>query len=231
MTSSPTDGDGGNANANANAGDLDPNRLHTGRVKFFAKRRGFGFIVPAGGGPDVFAHQEHIKMDGYRYLVPREVVHYRLGHDENREGNKWYATEIYKEGSLEVLAATSRELEAAVHDATLEEADAIGAALDADAVAESLDAAQRDESTMTVGSAAEVAEVEAAAIGVEEEAEDLAARVLPVVAVEQIAAQLEEDQRKAAAEAEKETAKVTAASQVDKTHPDPFHHLKSMFGL
>ena len=68
--------------------------------------------------------------------------------------------------------------------------------------------------------------VEAKAKAIEEEVEDIAAHALPIMAVEQIASKLEEDKKKAEAD---EKAKV--ASSVDKTHPDPFHHLKSMFGL
>lgn len=139
-------------------------------------------------------------------------------------GHKIYATEIYKVGSIEDMAAMSHELEEAVHEVTLLEADAFGVAMDADQLAESIDAAQHDESTMTIKSAQEIAEVEAKAKAIEEEVEDIAAHALPIMAVEQIASKLEEDKKKAEAN---EKAKVAA----DKTHPDPFHHLKSMFGM
>ena len=198
--------------------------LLKGTVKFFSKKKGYGFIIPDGGGEDVFAHQEHIKMDGFRFLTPNEKVHFKVA--KRDEGNKIYATEIYKEGSIEDMAAMSHELEEAVHEVTLLEADAFGVAMDADQAAQSIDAAQHDESTMTIESAREIAEVEAKAKAIEEEVEDIAAHALPIMAVEQIASKLEEDKKKAEAD---EKAKV--ASSVDKTHPDPFHHLKSMFGL
>ena len=203
---------------------VDTSRLHTGEVKFFAKKKGYGFIVPADGGDDVFAHQENIQMDGYRYLVPKEIVHYKV--KINEKNGKTYATEIYKAGSIEEMAAVSHELEDAVLEATLMEADAIGVALEADQAAESLDAQEHDESTMTVQFASEIAEVEAKAKTVEEEVGDIAAHVLPVMAVEEIASKLSEDQKKAEAN---EKAKV--AANIDKTHPDPFRHLKSMFGM
>jgi CspA family cold shock protein len=39
-----------------------------GTVKWFNNAKGFGFIEPEGGGPDVFAHFSAIRMDGYRTL-------------------------------------------------------------------------------------------------------------------------------------------------------------------
>lgn len=204
--------------------DVDTSHIQTGRVQWFDKKKGYGFIIPDEGGEDVFAHQGHIKMDGFRFLTPKETVHFKVAYNENRDGNKIYATEIYKAGSIEDMAAMSHELEEAVHEVTLLEADAFGVAMDADQVAESIDAAQHDESTMTIKSAQQIAEVEAQA---KEEVEDIAAHALPIMAVEQIASKLEEEKKKAEAN---EKAKV-AASTADKTHPDPFHHLKSMFGI
>lgn len=39
-----------------------------GTVKWFNDAKGFGFIEPESGGPDVFAHFSAIEMDGYRTL-------------------------------------------------------------------------------------------------------------------------------------------------------------------
>ena len=109
--------------------NADTPHLKKGVVKFFSKKKGYGFIIPDGGGEDVFAHQEHIKMDGFRFLAPNERVHFKIAYNENRKGNKNYATEIYKEGSIEDMAAMSHELEEAVHEVTLLEADAFGVCL------------------------------------------------------------------------------------------------------
>ena len=39
-----------------------------GTVKWFNDAKGFGFIEPEGGGPDVFAHFTAIQSEGYRTL-------------------------------------------------------------------------------------------------------------------------------------------------------------------
>ncbi|MBO1929126.1 cold shock domain-containing protein CspD [Providencia rettgeri] len=40
--------------------------METGIVKWFNNAKGFGFICPADGGEDIFAHYSCIQMDGYR---------------------------------------------------------------------------------------------------------------------------------------------------------------------
>lgn len=52
--------------------------MATGTVKWFNNAKGFGFIEPDGGGPDVFAHFSAIKMDGYRTLEQGCRVRYEL---------------------------------------------------------------------------------------------------------------------------------------------------------
>ncbi len=49
-----------------------------GSVKWFSDAKGFGFIEPEGGGPDVFAHFSAIEMDGFRTLRPGERVSYEV---------------------------------------------------------------------------------------------------------------------------------------------------------
>jgi CspA family cold shock protein len=40
--------------------------MATGTVKFFNIERGYGFITPEGGGPDVFLHVSAIEAAGIR---------------------------------------------------------------------------------------------------------------------------------------------------------------------
>lgn len=50
----------------------------TGTVKWFNDAKGFGFIEPEGGGPDVFAHFSAIEMDGFRTLKQGSKVNYEV---------------------------------------------------------------------------------------------------------------------------------------------------------
>ena len=49
-----------------------------GTVKWFNDAKGFGFIQPAQGGADVFAHFSAIQMTGFRTLRQGEQVDYEL---------------------------------------------------------------------------------------------------------------------------------------------------------
>jgi len=47
-----------------------------GTVKWFDAAKGFGFITPNDGSPDVFAHYSSIEGSGYRELLEGQNVSY-----------------------------------------------------------------------------------------------------------------------------------------------------------
>ncbi|MFF2621940.1 cold-shock protein [Oerskovia jenensis] len=50
-----------------------------GTVKWFNAEKGFGFITPDSGGPDLFVHYSSIQSDGYRSLDEGQQVEYEQG--------------------------------------------------------------------------------------------------------------------------------------------------------
>lgn len=48
--------------------------MQTGIVKWFNNAKGFGFILPEGGGADIFAHYSSIDMEGYKTLKAGQNV-------------------------------------------------------------------------------------------------------------------------------------------------------------
>lgn len=47
-----------------------------GKVKWFNDKKGYGFILPDGGGEDIFVHHSSIVADGFRTLVEGQDVQY-----------------------------------------------------------------------------------------------------------------------------------------------------------
>jgi CspA family cold shock protein len=50
--------------------------MATGTVKWFNTTKGFGFIMPQGGGPDVFVHITAVQAAGLRGLNDGQEVSY-----------------------------------------------------------------------------------------------------------------------------------------------------------
>jgi cold shock protein len=50
----------------------------TGTVKWFNESKGFGFITPADGSQDVFAHFFVIEGEGFRTLSEGQTVQYEM---------------------------------------------------------------------------------------------------------------------------------------------------------
>ncbi len=59
-------------------GNIEGPHMATGTVKWFNDAKGFGFIEPDGGGPDVFAHFSAIAMEGFKTLKQGSRVSYEL---------------------------------------------------------------------------------------------------------------------------------------------------------
>ena len=56
--------------------------MTTGTVKWFDKRKGYGFIVPGEGGEELFVHHSDIKMEGYTTLNQGQMVEYEIEEGE-----------------------------------------------------------------------------------------------------------------------------------------------------
>ncbi|MBI3506901.1 MAG: cold shock domain-containing protein [Proteobacteria bacterium] len=47
-----------------------------GKVKWFNDQKGYGFITPEDGSPDVFVHHTSILMDGFKTLAENQGVEF-----------------------------------------------------------------------------------------------------------------------------------------------------------
>lgn len=58
--------------------------MAVGTVKWFNPTKGFGFIQPEAGGPDVFVHISAVQAAGMSALNEGQRVQYDLERDERR---------------------------------------------------------------------------------------------------------------------------------------------------
>jgi len=56
--------------------------MATGTVKWFNSQKGFGFIQPDQGGPDVFVHISAVERAGFRSLNDGRKISYELVQDK-----------------------------------------------------------------------------------------------------------------------------------------------------
>ena len=52
--------------------------MATGTVKWFNDDKGFGFMTPADGGADLFAHYSSIRSGGFKSLKEGEKVQFGI---------------------------------------------------------------------------------------------------------------------------------------------------------
>ncbi|PWV97630.1 putative cold-shock DNA-binding protein [Hoeflea marina] len=60
----------------------------TGTVKFFNVDKGFGFIKPENGGPDIFVHISAVQASGLPGLNENQVVSFDTEPDRRGKGPK-----------------------------------------------------------------------------------------------------------------------------------------------
>ncbi len=67
-------GFGGDRFAPRDAGPSGP--MVEGKVKFFNDQKGFGFVMPDGGGGDVYIHASALRRSGVQVLEPEQRVRF-----------------------------------------------------------------------------------------------------------------------------------------------------------
>ena len=58
--------------------------MATGKVKWFNRQNGFGFIAPDRGGKDLFFHHSDILIEGFKSIEDGQAVEYEIG--EGKKG-------------------------------------------------------------------------------------------------------------------------------------------------
>ncbi|RWF24024.1 MAG: cold-shock protein [Mesorhizobium sp.] len=68
--------------------------MATGTVKWFNSTKGYGFIQPDAGGPDVFVHISAVERSGLSTLADGQKVNYEI--DQDRRTGKSSAGNLSK---------------------------------------------------------------------------------------------------------------------------------------
>ena len=59
--------------------------MAVGTVKFFNTQKGFGFISPADGGPDVFVHISAVQRAGMQTLAEGQRLSYEVVEERGKK--------------------------------------------------------------------------------------------------------------------------------------------------
>jgi CspA family cold shock protein len=70
--------------------------MASGTVKWFNHTKGYGFIQPDAGGPDVFVHISAVERSGLNDLVDGQKINYEI--EQDRRTGKPSAANLSKAG-------------------------------------------------------------------------------------------------------------------------------------
>jgi len=93
--------------------------MPNGIVKWFNNAKGYGFIVPEGGGDDLFAHFSAVTMEGYKTLSAGDEVQF----DVTISDKGPQATNIVTTSANNITAGATPEAGAETENPVLSELD------------------------------------------------------------------------------------------------------------
>ena len=77
--------------------------VYTGKVVWFSKQTGIGFIAPddpnCNAGKDVFCHFTNLQMEGFKFVNQDDIVSFTLG--ENKKGIEARTVVVIKAAPLQ----------------------------------------------------------------------------------------------------------------------------------